>query len=344
MDRKEALNIYIENQKNPADLYRQANQLRQGYFANKVELCSIINAKSGNCSQDCRFCAQSARYNANVAKYPLVSVGKMVECAMDAAVLGANSFGIVTSGDSVDKKNELPKICEAVSRIRKMRRVNPDASLGSLTLDMARQLKDAGLVRYHHNIETSERFFPRICTTHSFKDRIDTVVIAKKAGLEVCCGGIFGLGEAIEDRVDFAFTLKELDIDSVPLNFLMPIAGTPLENAGSIRPDEILMTIALFRLILPQRHIKVCAGREANLKGRQNEIFCAGANGMMVGGYLTQGGNPPKEDLKMLEDLGLAPAKRSFVPLASRRSPLGEAEGSRGLVRSGCGRSKHQGG
>lgn len=309
MNKQEALKLWKDAQLNPASLYKLAGDLRCRFFANKVELCSIINAKSGNCFQDCRFCAQSAHYKARrIEKYPLVSSDKMVECAESASKMKAHSFGIVTSGDYISPEKEIPQICKAISRIRKKCIINPDASLGRLTLDMALGLKDAGLVRYHHNLETSERFFPNICTTHSYQDRVNTVRIAKKAGLEVCCGGLFGMGETPQDRINFAFALKELDVDSVPLNFLIPIAGTPLESAKPLSADEILMTIAIFRIILPDKQIKVCAGREHNLKNRQKEIFAAGASGMMIGGYLTQGGNPPQEDLKMLKELGLEPA------------------------------------
>jgi len=307
MDRQEALKLYKSTQKNPQALYRFANDLRKKHFGNKVELCSIINAKSGNCKENCKFCAQSAHYKGNALVYPLVATDKMLNAAKNAAVHKAHGFGIVTSGDCIDGTKELPQICDAIRSIKEQGIINPDASLGRLTRDMARKLKEAGLVRYHHNLETSRNFFPKICTTHSYEDRIQTIKIAKETGFEVCCGGLFGLGETVEDRIDFAFTLKELDVDSVPLNFLIPIPGTPLENIKPLSTDEILMTVAIFRVILPDKHIKVCGGRELNLKERQKDIFSAGASGMMVGGYLTQGGNPPEEDLKMLKELGLEP-------------------------------------
>ena len=309
MRRPEALRLYKDSEANPKVLYRLADGLRRRYFGNKVHLCSIINAKSGNCSQDCRFCSQSSCHSAKIQAYPLVSADKIVECAQTASRIKAHSFGIVTSGDCIDTLKELPQICDAIRKIKKHGIINPDASLGALTKDKARELKKAGLVRYHHNFETSEEFFPNICTTHSYRDRIKTVEIAKEAGFEVCCGGIFGMGETIEQRIDFAFTLKDLDVDSIPLNFLIPIPGTPLENLKPLGAREVLTTIAIFRVILPDKEIKVCAGREANLKDYQPEIFQAGASGMMIGGYLTQAGNPPEEDLRMLEKLGLEPAK-----------------------------------
>ena len=308
MNRKQALELYKDSRKNPAGLYKLADDLRKRYFANKVELCSVINAKSGNCPEDCAFCAQSAHNEAKVNGYPLLSVDEIVRRAEAASKLKAFGVTIATSGDAVDEQNEFPQICEAVKRIRRQGLINPDASLGRITLDSAKRLKDAGLFRYHHNLETSRRHFSFICTTHTFDDRLRTIDIVKKTGLWLCCGGIFGMGETPEDRIDLAFTLKGLDVDSVPLNFLMPVKGTQLEDAKPLTQDEALMTIAIFRVILPDKQIKVCGGRELNLKARQYDIFACGATGMMVGGYLTQGGNPPEEDLKMLEKLGLEPA------------------------------------
>jgi len=308
MNRKEALKLYRDSENNPQTLYKMADDLRRKRFGNKVELCSVVNAKSGNCSQDCKFCAQSAHNKASSPEYPLISSEDMLEASKMAAVNLAHGFGIVTSGDCIDGAKELPLICEAIKKIKAQGMINPDASLGRLTKDTARELKKAGLTRYHHNLETSRDFFPNICTTHSYDDRIQTIKIAKEEGLEVCCGGLFGLGEIIEHRIDFAFTLKELKVDSVPLNFLIPISETPFEDNPRLTPDEILMTIAIFRIILPDKHIKVCGGREANLGNRQKEIFACGASGMMIGGDLTQGGNAPEEDLKMLKELGLEPA------------------------------------
>lgn len=308
MNKSEALKIYNDAKQNPSKLYKMADALRRDNFGNKIELCSIVNAKSGNCSQNCKFCSQSIYHNTTAPAYPLISTGKILDAAKNAAGNKAHGFGIVTSGDCIDGIEELPRICEAIKKIKEQGELNPDASLGRLTKDMARQLKQAGLVRYHHNLETSEEFFPNICTTHSYQDRVKTVRIAKEEGFQVCSGGLFGLGETVEQRIDFAFALKKLGVDSMPLNFLIPIPGTPLEGSKRLPADEILMTIAIFRIISPDKHIKLCAGREVSLGNRQKDIFFAGANGMMIGGYLTQGGNPPEKDLKMLKELGLEPA------------------------------------
>jgi len=300
----EAVQLQKAAEKNFEGFLDAASQIRERFHSKKIELCSIVNAKSGNCRQDCSFCAQSTHHNTNIDQYPLISRDKMVEAARQAADIGAKCFGIVTSGAAASNE-EIDEICEAIWIIKAEGRIIPDASLGILTEKRAKRLKEAGLVRYHHNLETSRSFFPKVCTTHSYQKRVDTVKIAKEAGLEVCCGGIFGLGEDFTHRIELGLTLKELDVNSVPLNFLIPVPGTKLAGAESLSVREILMTVALFRFLLPQKHIKVCGGREKNLGERQREIFRAGANGMMIGGYLTQGGCPPEEDLKMLEELGL---------------------------------------
>jgi len=298
-------NGYVKNFNGPIleNLLAAAGQIRKTYFGDNVELCSIVNAKSGSCSQDCAFCAQSSHHNTNIEQYPLISKEEIVRQSQEAAKNGAKCFGIVTSGPAVSDA-ELDEICEAIRQIHAEGKIIPDASLGHLTEERARKLKDAGLIRYHHNLETSRSYFPKICTTHSYESRINTIKTAKDAGLEVCSGGVFGLGEGIEDRVELALTLKELDVNSVPLNFLIPVPGTKLEGALPLSADEALLTIALFRILLPDKHIKVCAGREKVLGERQKEMFSAGANGMMIGGYLTQAGRSVKEDLRMLNELG----------------------------------------
>ena len=307
MNKIEALKLYRNSEKNLQLLYKMADDLRKKHFGNKVELCSVINAKSGNCPENCAFCSQSAHNEAKVNSYPLLSADEIVRRAQAASELKAYGVTIATSGDAVDERDEFSVICDAVKRIRKQGHINPDASLGRITFDMAKRLKDAGLFRYHHNLETSRRYFSSICTTHTYDDKLRTIDIVRKAGLRLCCGGIFGMGEAAEDRIDLAFTLKELDIDSVPLNFLMPVPGTRLADTKPLAQEEILTTIAIFRMILPDKQIKLCGGRELNLKERQYDIFASGATGMMVGGYLTQAGNSIDKDLKRLEELGLEP-------------------------------------
>jgi biotin synthase len=279
----------------------QANRIRRHFKGNRIHLCSIINAKSGRCTENCRFCAQSAHHAANAAEYPLVKGSRIENAADEAARNGAACFGIVTSGRALSA-DEVENICAAAA---KRKNIRVAASLGELDEKSLRRLKQSGITRFHHNIETAESFFPNVCTSHRFGDRIATIKRAKNAGLEICSGGIFGLGETPAQRVEFGMTLRSLDVDSIPMNFLNPIPGTPLEHAPRLSPREILRTIAVFRFLLPAKDISVCGGREINLHDIQSWIFYAGASGMMIGGYLTTAGRSVEQDLQMIRDLGL---------------------------------------
>lgn len=289
------------------DLLYVANKIREKYCGNKVLLCGIVNAKSGRCSEDCKFCAQSAHYNTDISKYEILGVDDILSKAVVAERNGAKRFGIVISGKGIFRAEEKKIVIEAIKEIKKTTSLKVDASLGCISCEDAILLRKAGLDRYHHNLETSPRFFPRICTTHSFEDRLATLENVKKAGLELCTGGLFGLGESWEDRIKLAFIIKKYDPVSVPLNFLFPIPNTPLENANYLTPKEILKIIAIFRLILPENDISVCGGREYNLRDLQSWIFFAGANGFMVGDYLTTKGRSVEDDLQLLKDLDLCP-------------------------------------
>jgi len=266
----------------------------------KIELCSIMNAKSGLCNQDCKFCAQSAHYNTGVNNYPLKTKKEMFEQAKRAKDDGAQRFDIVTSGDRLSCE-EIKIIAEAIREITSKIGIEMCASLGALNEEDFQLLKQAGLSRYHHNLETSPRFFPNIVTSHTFNDRVNTIKVAKKTGLEVCSGGIIGMGETIEDRIDLAFWLKELNVDSIPINILVPIKGTLLENQQAISIEEAIRTIAFFRIILKDKIIKIAAGRELALKDFQALAFMAGANGMLIGGYLTIKGRSVEEDRALVE-------------------------------------------
>jgi biotin synthase len=289
------------------DLFFLANRIRAHFMGKKVELCSIINAKCGRCPEDCKFCAQSIHHSTQIDTFPLLSEEKICEGARLAQKMKAKRYGIVTSGRAVNAK-ELKTICKAIKRIKAEGHVYPCASLGRLTEEHALQLKEAGLTRYHHNLEVDEEFFPMICTTHSFSERVETVRVAKRVGFEVCCGGIFGVGESWRSRIGLAFKLKELEVNSIPLNFLNPIKGTPLENTPPLKPLEILKIIAIFRFIHPKREIKVCGGREVNLRDMQSWMYYAGASGTLIGNYLTTPGRDAEEDLQMLRDINLTPA------------------------------------
>lgn len=292
------------------DLIYIANKIREKHFGKAIKFCSIVNAKSGLCSEDCRFCSQSARYNASVDQYDLKKPQEILSAAVNAQRNSATRFGIVTSGHRIISEKEWELIYESIELLNKETSLLIDASLGCLDPEHAVLLKKAGLNRYHHNLETSSRFFPQICTTHSYEDRLNTVKVVKKAGLELCCGGLFGLGETWDDRIELAFALKEINPDSVPLNFLNPVLGTPLENVKLLTPFECLRIIALFRLVFPDKDICVCGGREKNLCDMQDRMFSAGANGTMIGNYLTTLGRAPEEDLNMIEALGLVKWKK----------------------------------
>jgi biotin synthase len=269
------------------ELVVQANGVRRKFTGNKLELCSILNARSGLCPEDCKFCAQSAKHHADISIYPLKEKKEIVRAAEKAKGIGAEKFGIVTSGNRLIDR-ELNVVVEAISEIKNNIDIIVCASLGALEKSQLQFLRDAGLSRYHHNIETSRRFYPSIVSTHTFDERINTINSAKRVGLEVCSGGIIGMGETWQDRIDMAYTLKELDVDSVPLNILIPIKGTPLESAAPLSVDDVVRTICVFRIILKNKTIKIAAGREATFKNSQLKAFAAGANGMLIGGYLTR--------------------------------------------------------
>lgn len=302
IDRDEALAVLTAKGSALTYLLAGAHRLREANFGARIELCSIINAKSGRCPENCAFCAQSAHARTEAPVYPLKSVEEMVAGARQAAAEGSHCYGIVTSGTRVTPGAEFDRICAALGQIRTATRLDPSASLGILDAATATALAAAGCVTYHHNLETARSFFPEICTTHDYEDDVHTVRVAKAAGMKVCCGGIFGLGESLEQRVELAFTLRELEVDSVPLNFLNPIQGTRLENARHLTPLDCLRIIALFRYALPTKRISVCGGREPNLREFQSWIFMAGASGTMIGNYLTTKGRNREIDLQMFQD------------------------------------------
>lgn len=282
-----------------------STMLRGCFKGAHIELCALVNAKSGRCTEDCIFCAQSARYQTEIKTYALLEAAEVIEKAREAERAGAFRFGIVTSGRGILNNRELESICELIQRLRAETGLIPCASLGVISEGQIRRLRDAGLARYHHNLETAAGHFPMICTTHSYRDRVRTIRAAGTAGMEVCAGGIFGLGETPQQRVELAYALRELDVDSVPLNFLHPVRGTPAERYPLVPPLEILKTIALFRFVLPAKDIRVCGGRETGLRTLQPLMYLAGANGTMSGNYLTTGGRNPESDLQEIADLAL---------------------------------------
>lgn len=305
IDRQEALRLLSCEGAAFYDFLARAGAAREEYKGRSITLCGILNAKSGRCGEDCAFCAQSGFHDTDAPTFPLVSADVMVDRGREVESMGAREYSIVTSGNSLRSEKEIAVICEALDRLRTEGRLLRCASLGILEASTLARLKEAGLTNYHHNLETARSFFPEVCTTHDYDDDVDTVRRAKEIGLDVCCGGIFGLGESPAQRVELAATLRALDVDSIPLNFLNPIAGTPLEGKSDLTPIDCLKIIALFRLMMPEKNIYVCGGREVNLRDLQSWIFLAGANGMMVGNYLTTSGRDHALDLQMIGDQGL---------------------------------------
>lgn len=301
---KEALKLYEEGKKDPFGLMARASKIREYFKGNAVNLCGIVNAKSGVCPENCRFCAQSAHYHTEAPVYPLMSAEEIGEKGRLAKESGAHMFSIVTSGTRIVTDEEWQTIYRAIGILNALE-IKPCGSLGMLNEETARNLKEAGLYRYHHNLETSRTFFDNICSTHDYEEDTGTVRVARAAGLTVCSGGIIGLGEVMEHRIEMAMTLRELDVDSVPINILNAIPGTPLENISGLTPMEILLTVALYRFILPDKDIKLCGGKEKNLRQLLPLAIVAGCNSLMTGNYLTTLGRDTPADLEMIRDLGM---------------------------------------
>ncbi|MBF0549614.1 MAG: biotin synthase BioB [Deltaproteobacteria bacterium] len=300
--------IWLTTFSSPAEvmfLAACANLITWHKTQGQVTFCAIINARSGKCPENCSFCAQSSHFQTDADTFSLLPAEEIVESAAQAAKWGAGRFGIVTSGRGVRLDHDLDQICSAISDINARKLISPCASLGILNRETARKLKEAGLVSYHHNLETSAGFFPEICSTHAYQDRVETVKVAQEAGFRVCSGGIWGLGESISHRLEMAFTLRDLGVDSVPVNFLNPIEGTKLANQPPLAPLTILQSLAIYRFILPRVDIRTCGGRERNLRGLQAMMFTAGADSTMIGNYLTTAGRSTDMDLADVTDLGL---------------------------------------
>ena len=301
---REAMELFIEGTQSPYRLMAAGAEIREHFKGRDIIFCGITNAKSGRCSEDCQFCAQSSRFTTNIATYPLKPAREIIESARQAKRDGAELFGIVTSGKRLGAKKEWSEIFKAIDGINKIG-IMPCVSVGVIDRDKARQLKDAGLFRYHHNLETGRSYFKNICTTHDYEEDVSSIREAREAGLSVCAGALFGMGEGITHRIELAATLKELDVDSVPLNFLNPIKGTALAHMQLVPPLEALMTIAVYRFMLPDKDIRLCGGKEKTLRQLLPLGIVAGANCLMTGNYLTTAGRESRLDHEMVTDLGL---------------------------------------
>ncbi len=308
IDRHQAMTMVDNADKGFMDLLFWANKIREQNFGNKIRVCSIVPGRLGGCNQDCSFCAQSSAAKTQFQSPEYLSDEEIFQAAKKAKDDNIPYFGIVYSGKSISD-SELQRIETLIKKIKKELGIGICGSFGIINSEQAKSLKAAGMSRYNHNLETSRNHFSKVVTTHNYSDRVDTIQAAQQAGLAICGGGIFGLGESWNDRIDMAFELRNLQIDMVPLNFLHPIEGTKLEKQEKLPPKEILTIIALYRFILPNANLKVAGGRVLNLRDMQSWIFAAGATAILTGNYLTTAGREVKEDFQMLQDLGLSPER-----------------------------------
>ncbi len=281
-----------------------ANKITRKFQGDIIDVEQLSNIKKNNCSEDCSFCSQSAFFNTDVDRYQLLPKEEVVEQAKKAHQEGAQSYCLVAAWRE-PTNSEFDKVCEIIEEINNKVGISVECSLGFLTMPQAIKLKELGVKRYNHNLETSRSKFPEICTTHTYQDRIDTLKIARKAGLELCTGGILGMGETRQQRLELILDLAKLNPEEVTINLLVPVPGTPLELQTPLAIDEILRTFAVIRFVLPESIIKISGGREVNLEDDGQALLLSGANGIISSGYLTLNGNEMKKDLEMIKKMNL---------------------------------------
>lgn len=284
------------------ELCEAANQIRETLNGNVLDTCLILNGKSGLCTENCKYCSQARGHKTGVEEYSLLTVDRIVEEGLQTAEQGVDRFSVVTSGVRVSDA-EIDVLCRAYSKIREESDIQLCASHGLINHEQFLRLKEAGITRIHNNLETSRRYFPHVCTTHTYDDKIKTIRDAQKAGLEICSGGIIGMGEEMSDRLDMAFELRDLGVESIPVNVLMAIPGTPLQDQPLLPEDEILRTIALFRFINPTANIRLAGGRNSMTDCGRLALH-AGANASITGNMLTTSGNTVKQDFEMFTKAG----------------------------------------
>ncbi len=278
--------------------------LSSKYVSNKVEFCSLVNARNGKCSQDCKYCAQSSHYRTDIEDYPIVNKNEVIKAALEAKENGVTRFAIVTSGKSPDEEN-FNKILELIDELNKIEGIKSCASIGILNEEQAKLLAQHGLKRFHHNINTSESYYKNICTTHNWQDRLNTCKLVKKYNMELCCGVILGMGESKEQRIEMAIELSEIEPDSIPINILMPIEKTPFENYyNKIDEENILRTLAIFKIANPKSILRFCGGRMRLSEENQKKALKCCVEGILTGNYLTTTGKSPQQDIKMIQDIG----------------------------------------
>lgn len=306
------MNSTIEKKYTKAELLNLYNlpleellELSSKYMSNNVEFCSLINARNGKCSQNCKYCAQSSHYRTDIESYPLVSIEEVIKVAHEAKSNKVSRFAIVTSGKTPDEGRDFQTELDMIKEINKVGGLTSCASLGILNEEQAKQLAEAGLNRFHHNINTCRSYYPEICTTHSWDERYNTCKLVKKYGMGLCCGVILGMGESVEQRVEMATELAEIEPDSIPINILMPIPQTPFENYhDKIDEENVLRTIAIFKIANPKSVIRFCGGRMRLSRENQELALKTCVEGIMVGNYLTTVGSEPSEDIQTVNKLG----------------------------------------
>lgn len=275
------------------------------YMSDKVEFCSLINARNGKCSQNCKYCAQSSHYRTNIESYPLVEIDEVVKVANEAKANHVSRFAIVTSGKTPDEGRDFKIELEMIKEINKIEGLSSCASIGILDEEQAKQLAQAGLKRFHHNFNTCRSYYPEVCTTHTWEDRLNTCKLVKKYGIELCCGVILGMGETVEQRIEMAMELAEIEPDSIPINILMPIPETPFENYhDKIDEENVLRTMAIFKIANPQAVVRFCGGRMRLSQENQELALKTCVEGILVGNYLTTVGKEPTDDIEMVSKIG----------------------------------------
>ncbi len=296
MDKQELLKLYN------MDL-DELLKISSKHVKNTIEFCSLINARNGKCSQNCKYCAQSSHYNTEIESFPLVSVETVKKTALESKKNMISRFAIVTSGKTPDE-SDFDRMLEMIKELNTIDNIKCCASIGILNEEQAKKLKEAGLVRFHHNINTCRSYYPEVCTTHSFEDRINTCKLVKKYGMELCCGVILGMGESVEQRIEMALELAEIEPDSIPINILMPIAHTPFENyIDKIDEENVLRTLAVFKIANPNAVIRFCGGRMRLSIENQEKALKTCVEGIMIGNYLTTIGRKPEEDIETVKKL-----------------------------------------
>lgn len=297
MDKKELLDLYNKD-------LNELLEISAKYTTDNIEFCSIVNARNGKCSQNCRYCAQSSHYRTDIEDYPLISFEDIKKAAIEARENGANRFAVVTSGKSPDEE-DFDKVVDLIKGVNGIDGIKSCASIGILTEEQAKALADAGLKRFHHNINTSESYYPSVCTTHTWQDRLNTCRLVKKYGMELCCGVILGMGESVEQRIEMALELAEIEPESIPINILMPIEGTPFEGyLDKIDEENILRTLAVFKIANPKSVLRFCGGRMRLSEKNQELALKNCVEGILTGNYLTTTGKTPDEDISTVNKLG----------------------------------------